>query len=113
MHPWANWAYLFTPLAALAVIGLLILLLRWAFSSGSSLVERPPRHSTPDDYGLLNVVAAPKTYVEAEITKQQLEASGVRATVAMTNDGPRVMVWPGDENRAAQLLRDQDRGPSA
>jgi hypothetical protein len=108
VHSWVSWAYVFSPLAALAVIGVLVLILRWAFSSGTSLVEHPPRQGHPNDYGLLNVVSAPGTYIEAEISRRQLEHSGVNATVAMTNDGPRVMVWPEDEARAKQLLRQRD-----
>jgi hypothetical protein len=89
---------------AFLVIGLLMILLRWAFGRGSSVVERPTRPGPPDEYGLLHPVASPGSYVEAEIIRRQLEAGKIQATVAMTNDGPRVMVWPADEVQARQIL---------
>jgi hypothetical protein len=104
MVSWGSYSSLYGPVMAFLGIGLLIILLRWAFGGGSSVVERPSQPGTPQEYGLLNSVAAPATYVEAEIVRQQLAAGQVRATVAMTNDGPRVMVWPDDEARARQVL---------
>ena len=38
---WGSYSYAVEPLIALGVVGVLALLLRWAFSSGHSLVERP------------------------------------------------------------------------
>lgn len=89
---------------ALLGIGLLVLILRWAFGRGSSVVERPVHTGRPTEYGLLRPVASPGNYIEAELVRQALEAQMVRATVAMTNDGPRVMVWPKDEARAREVL---------
>jgi hypothetical protein len=56
--------------AGFAVMGVLILLLRWAFSRGSSLVERPRRTGEEDEYGLLRVVATPTNFIEGEIIKR-------------------------------------------
>jgi hypothetical protein len=50
-------------------------------------------------------IATPPTYVEGEIMRRQLEDAGIRATLAQTLDGPRVMVWPGDEGRARATLK--------
>jgi len=97
-------SYVYSPLMALVGIGLLVMILRWASKRGVSVVEQPVQPAPPTEYGLLSAVSAPGTYIEAEMTRQALEAEGLRATVAMTNDGPRVMVWPGDETRARQLL---------
>jgi hypothetical protein len=36
--------------------------------------------------------------------RRRLEDQGVRATLATTTDGPRIMVWPADESRARSLL---------
>jgi len=90
---------------ALVAIGVLVLVLRWASGHGSSVVERPPLSGNPDQYGLLDSIASPGSYIEAEILRQRLEASGVKATVAMTNDGPRVMVWPEDRARAETIVQ--------
>jgi hypothetical protein len=90
---------------ALGGIVALVLLLRWAFGRGQSVVERPARPGTPRDYGLLVPVACPQTYIEGEMARRSLEEAGLRATLAQTNDGPRVMVWPEDVVRARTVLR--------
>lgn len=106
MPSWGSYSYLYGPLVALCVIGLLTFVLRWAFGGRDrSVVERPSRRGRPDQYGLLDAVASPETYIEAELNRQQLESAGIKATVALTNDGPRVMVWPEDRARAETLLR--------
>jgi hypothetical protein len=103
---WGSYSYAYGPLVAFAVIGVMVLVLRWAFSGRKqSVVERPARRGTPDQYGLLDPVASPGSYIEAEVCRQRLEAAGIRATVAMTNDGPRVMVWPEDRYAAEDVLR--------
>lgn len=89
---------------AVGGVGVLVLLLRWAFSRGGSVVAGRPRSGAADEYGLLVAVASPDTFVDGEIVRRSLEAAGVRATLAQTNDGPRVMVWPVDEARARQHL---------
>lgn len=104
MPTWGSYSYVYGPMMALVAIGVLVLVLRWAFGRGSSVVERPPQSGSPDQYGLLDAVASPGTYIEAEILRQRLEAGGVKATVAMTNDGPRVMVWPDDRHKAESIV---------
>jgi hypothetical protein len=104
MASWGSYSSLYGPIMAFLGIGVLVLILRWAFARGTSVVERPTRPGTPEEYGLLNPVASPGSYIEAELLRQQLEAGHIRATVALTNDGPRVMVWPADEARARELL---------
>jgi hypothetical protein len=105
MPTWGSYSYVYGPMMALVAIGVLVLVLRWAFGRGSSVVERPPQRGNPDQYGLLDAVAAPGTYIEAELLRQRLESSDIKATVAMTNDGPRVMVWPDDRQRAESIVR--------
>lgn len=104
MQSWGSYSYVYGPLVALGGLAVLSLLLRWAFSRGQSVVAAPARPGDPDQYGLLAPVATPPTYAEGEVLRLRLEAAGVRATLAMTNDGPRVMVWPSDEARARQVL---------
>ena len=98
-------AYGSGPLLALAAVGVFMLLLRWAFARGHSLVERRPRQGSATEYGLLVMVAAPNTFVEAEILRRKLVDAGLRATLAPTTDGPRVMVFPEDAEAARALLR--------
>lgn len=105
MPAWNAFSFVFGPLFALLGIGLLVLVLRWAFSRGSSVVAAAPSPGAADEYGLLVPVAAPSTYVEGEIWRRTLESGGIRANLAQTLDGPRLMVWPADEARARALLR--------
>jgi hypothetical protein len=79
-------------------------LLRWAFGRGSSLIARPPRPGSPQEYGLLIPVASPRDSREAEAWRTALEAAGVRATLAETVDGPRLLVFAVDESRARDIL---------
>jgi hypothetical protein len=89
---------------AFIFLGIMILLLRWAFRRGVSVVAAPPRPGQADDYGLLVSVATPPSYVEGEMIRRSLEDAGIKATLAQTLDGPRIMVWPGDESRARAQL---------
>ena len=101
---WNAYSYVFGPLLAFGFLGVLVLLLRWAFSRGSSVVAAPARPGPAEDYGLLVAVAEPDTYVEGEIARRTLEDAGMRATLAQTLDGPRLMVFPADEQRARAVL---------
>ena len=97
-------SYLTGPLLAFGVVGLFVLLLRWTYRRGDSVVAKPSRKGPEDSYGLLVPVASPGTYAEGEILRRTLEAAGVKANLAQTLDGPRVMVFPDDEARARELL---------
>lgn len=110
MPAWGSLSFAFGPFIAFAGLGVLMLLLRWAFAHDRSLVARRPRSSDPSDYGLLVVVAAPPTFVEAEVLRRRLEDLGVRATLAPTTSGPTVMVFPDDLPAARLALRDFRQG---
>jgi len=97
-------SFLAGPLVAFGVIGILVLLLRWTFRRGSSVVARQVRPGAEDDYGLMVAIASPPTYVEGEILRRTLEDARIRATLAQTLDGPRVMVWPQDADRAREVV---------
>ncbi|TNM68487.1 hypothetical protein FHN55_06700 [Streptomyces sp. NP160] len=89
---------------SLVMLGVLVLALRWTFSRGHSLVARQPRAGKASEYGLLVVVSEPGTFVEAEVDRQRLVSAGLRATLAPTTDGPRVLVFPEDASIARALL---------
>ena len=105
MPLWDSYSFAFGPLVALAVVLVLVLLLRWTFSRGRSLVERRSPAGEETDYGLLTAVAAPSTFVEAELVRQRLLEHGIRATLAPTTVGPRVMVFPDDVAIAQEVIR--------
>jgi hypothetical protein len=99
-------SFVFVPLVAFACVGVLALLLRWAFGRGGSLVAAPPRRGSPQEYGLLVPVAAPRTAVDGEALRRKLEAGGLRVTLANTVEGPRLLVFPADEAQARALLEE-------
>lgn len=101
---WGSYNYLFGPVVAFIALGILVLLLRWAFSRGQSLVERPARSGKEQAYGLLVAVASPPTFIEGEILRRRLEDAGIKANLANTLDGPRIMVFPKDEAQARNVL---------
>lgn len=100
-----SFSFLFGPLVAAGGLAILIFILRWAFRRGDSVVAAPARSGSVEEYGLLVSVAAPGSYVEGEMTRRRLEDAGIRANLAQTLEGPRIMVWPADESRARQVLR--------
>jgi hypothetical protein len=102
---WESYSYAFGPLVALGLVLVLVLLLRWAFGHGTSVVARRPSTGTEEEYGLLTPVARPETFVEAELLRQRLLSHGIRATLAPTSEGPRVMVFPADAAIAGEVLR--------
>ncbi|WP_432543192.1 hypothetical protein [Kineococcus sp. SYSU DK002] len=105
---WGSYSYAFGPVMALLAVGVLVVLLRWTYARGKSVVERRPAQGSSDDYGLLEVVSAPPTFVEAEVQRRTLVDAGIRATLAPTTEGPRVMVFPTEAGLARQIL-DQRR----
>jgi hypothetical protein len=100
-----SFSYIFGPLVALMGIGVMVLVLRWAYSRGSSVVAVPGKSGPSDTYGLLVCVASPTNYAEGEMIRRTLETRGIKANLARTTDGPKVMVWPTDEVKAVDALR--------
>ena len=102
-----SFSYIVGPIIAFAGLGLLVILLRWTFKRGGSLIAAPAQQGDPQQYGLLIPVAQPGTYIEGEMLRHSLEDAGVKATLTQTLDGPRIMVWPKDEARARGLIQGQ------
>jgi hypothetical protein len=101
---WSTYSYLFGPLVALGIMALIVLLLRWAFQRGQSLVADEPAQGTVDDYGLMVPVAGADDYIRAEMQRRMLQDNGVKVNLVRTTDGPRLMVWRKDRDRALDLL---------
>jgi len=69
------------------------------------VVERPAKSGSPDEYGMLVPIATPSNYIEGEVLRRTLVDAGLRASLAQTNDGPRIMVWPKDVESAKKILK--------
>jgi hypothetical protein len=104
MLSWGSYSYVFGPLAVALLMLILIALLKWTFRRGTSLVEKPIKSSTSDNYGALVKVAKPVSFIDGEMFKQQLADAGIKSTLALTVDGPELMVWPKDLIKAKQVL---------
>jgi len=106
MGGWQGYAFIWGPVLAFLAIGVLALVLRWAYSPRrTTLVARTPVRGRPDEYGLLVAVASPESVREGEAIRTRLSAAGIHGTLTETQAGLRVLVWPADENRARALLR--------
>ena len=86
-------------------VGILSLILIWAFKRGKSVIERTPRVGKEDEYGALVVIASPNTYIEGELMRLKLATSEIRANLAQTKDGPRLYVFERDEKIARAVLK--------
>ena len=86
-------------------VGILALILKWAFARGKSVVERTPRIGNEDEYGALVVVASPNNHIEGEILRLKLVDAKIKATLTQTKDGPRLFVFANDEKIARAILK--------
>jgi hypothetical protein len=86
-------------------VGILSLILRWAFKRGKSVIERTPRVGGENEYGALVVIATPSNHIEGEILRLKLESAEIKATLTQTKDGPRLFVFERDEKIARAVLK--------
>jgi hypothetical protein len=80
------------------------LILKWAFSSNKSVVERDKKIGNDDEYGLLKVAASPKNHIEGEMLRQKLLSVGIKATLSQTKTGPKILVFEKDLRIAKATL---------
>ena len=76
-------------LSGFLVVGVMILILRWAFSGNKSVIERDKKIGNEDEYGLLRVAHSPKNHIEGEMLRQKLLSVGIKATLSQTKNGPK------------------------
>ena len=105
MPTWNAFSFAFGPVFGLCTIGIMVVILRWAFARGQSVVERPAKNGNADDYGLLVPIAAPSNYIEGEMIRRELQEVGIRTSLATTTDGPRILVWREDEEKARSIVK--------
>ena len=92
-------------LIVFGVLGVLVLVLRWAFSNRrDSLLSRPPKSGPAHEYGLMTPLVAPRDAAEGAEICGLLRREAIRAKLVNTQDGLRVMVWSEDLQRARDVL---------
>ncbi|MEU4740166.1 hypothetical protein AB0G02_06815 [Actinosynnema sp. NPDC023658] len=90
-----------TFLFPVGALGLLALVLRWAFGNDRRAVP----DYTGDDFGLLTEVAAVPTPTAADALAKRLRAARIKVTVVRRDDLHRLLVFPADAPDAELLLR--------
>lgn len=85
-------------------LAVLILVLKWGFSSNKRLIITPIRAGKKDQYGLLRPLPTPSNYIEAQMKLQKLVDANIKATLTHTLDGPQLMVFEKDVNIATAVL---------
>ena len=85
-------------------LALLILVLKWGFSSNRKMIITPIKAGKKDQYGLLKSLPTPSNYLEAQMVLQKLIDSNIKAPLTQTLDGPQLMVFEKDLQIAISLL---------
>jgi hypothetical protein len=98
-----NGLYLIS-LSGFLIVGVMALILKWAFSNNKSVVERAKKIGNEDEYGLLKVAASPKNHIEGEMLRQKLLSVGIKATLSQTKTGPKILVFEKDLKIAKATL---------
>ena len=91
-------------LSGFAVVAVMIVILKWAFSSNKSIIEKNKKFGTADQYGLLKVAHSPKNHIEGEMLRQKLLEVGIKATLTQTVEGPKLLVFEKDLKIAKATL---------
>lgn len=108
MSPMSALDYAFLPLATTVVIGLFVLVLRWAYGSRHAPGTAVP--GSAGDHGLLVPMTTVRDPERAASLVAALRASGIRASLSGDAGRQLLLVWPTqvDEawTRLAQLSRD-------
>ena len=86
-------------------LALLILVLKWGFSSNGRFIVTPIKAGKKVQYGLLKPLPTPTNYIEAQMVLQKLIDSNIKATLTQTLDGPQIMVFEKDLRAATVILK--------
>jgi hypothetical protein len=87
-----------------AGLALLIVVLKWGFSSNRKMIVTPIKAGKKDQYGLLMPLPTPSNYIEAQMSLEKLVDSNIKATLTQTLDGPQIMVFEKDLGIAESIL---------
>lgn len=91
-------------LSGFLVVGVMIVILKWAFSGNKSVIEREKKIGNEDEYGLLRVAHSPKNHIEGEMLRQKLLSVGIKATLSQTKNSPKILVFEEDLKIAKATL---------
>ncbi|NUR26553.1 MAG: hypothetical protein HOV83_12025 [Catenulispora sp.] len=95
--------YVIGPVIALAVAGVLALLLHRSLTRPEPPAAVADPH--PDDFGLLVPVATCRDQVDADLVREHLRSAGIRSTLAVDQSGKiRVMVFSDALDKARKLV---------
>ena len=86
------------------VVGVMAVILKWAFSGNKSVIEKDKRIGHEDEYGLLIVAHSHKNHIEGEMLRQKLIAVAIKATLSQTKAGPKLLVFEKDLQIAKATL---------
>ena len=86
------------------VVGVMAVILKWAFSGNKSVIEKDKRIGHEDEYGLPRFAHSPKNHIEGEMLRQKLIAVGIKATLSQTKSGPKLLVFEKDLKIAKATL---------
>ncbi|MDQ3629518.1 MAG: hypothetical protein M3419_12055 [Actinomycetota bacterium] len=108
VSPMSALDYAFLPLATTVLIGLLALLLRWAYGNRGGRGAVKP--GSAGDHGLLVPMTTVRDPEQAASMVAALNASGIRASLSGTAGRQLLLVWPTQVEdawrRLAELSRD-------
>ena len=62
-------------------LALLILVLKWGFSSNKRLIITPIKAGKKDEYGLLKPLQNPSNYIEAQMSLKKLIDANIKANL--------------------------------
>lgn len=85
-------------------LALLVIVLKWGFSSNRKMIVTPIKAGKKNEYGLLKPLPTPSNYIEAQMALQKLVDSNIKATLTQTLDGPQLMVFERDLKIASAIL---------
>ena len=86
-------------------VAILIIFLKWAFSSNRKMIVTPIKAGKKDEYGLLKPLPTPGNYIEAQMLLLKLQDSNNKATLTQTLQGPSLMVFEKDFDIALAILK--------
>lgn len=99
----SSYHFLQGPLIAVAALGVIVLMMRWVFSTDHRS-SRSASVSGTRDYGLLQPVCTARSAEEAAALRDRLAQAGIRCTVTAGPDAVALLVFRDDAARARELV---------